>query len=101
MFSWLICPNVLLAYLSDDGLPTSVDMDMFDSHSLLTFDPITAQCFCLVGKGAHEFRRPIHTIHPDASLDRVMEFAKRMRMGLGPDIERIVAEEAAKSDVLR
>jgi sugar/nucleoside kinase (ribokinase family) len=42
-----------------------------------------------------------HTIHPDASLDRVMEFAKRMRMGLGPDIERIVAEEAAKSDLLR
>lgn len=40
-----------------------------------------------------------HTIHPDASLDRVMEFAKAL--GLGREIERFVAEEVTKSNVLR
>ncbi len=33
-----------------------------------------------------------HTIHPDASLARVMEFARQRRIAVSPAIERLIAE---------
>jgi hypothetical protein len=34
--------GILLAYLSYDGLPTLVDVDMFDGHSLFTLAAVAA-----------------------------------------------------------
>jgi sugar/nucleoside kinase (ribokinase family) len=42
-----------------------------------------------------------HTIHPDASLDRVLDFAEGMGLDLGRKLKGFVAEEVTKSDVLR